>query len=98
MKQESEKKGKGIASDMIMCIECEDVPAVVSCDSCEGDVFCLLCFNWIHKKGNRLKHVKRDIPGASQEKKKQQVGTTEHFTQLMECDNEENKKKKTYKS
>jgi len=99
MNQENEKKITKIYNiNMIMCIECEDVPAVVTCETCDGEVFCLLCYNWTHKKGNRLKHVKKDIPGAIKEKKKQIEGTTEHFSQLMEIDSQENKKKTKNKS
>lgn len=38
-----------------MCVECEDTAASVSCMTCD-DVYCDLCFQAQHKKGNRAQH------------------------------------------
>ncbi|KAF7302069.1 B box-type domain-containing protein [Mycena indigotica] len=50
-----------------MCIECEDQPAEVSCETC-ADVFCEVCYASQHRKGSRQKHVMK--PLSVQEKKK----------------------------
>lgn len=37
------------------CVECSDVQASVHCLGCD-DVFCGLCYQWLHKKGKRKEH------------------------------------------
>ncbi len=44
-----------------MCTECEDTAAGVSCQQCE-EIFCDLCFKWLHGKGNRRQHVATLLP------------------------------------
>eukprot|EP00008_Paramoeba_atlantica_P005013 CAMPEP_0201478536 /NCGR_PEP_ID=MMETSP0151_2-20130828/3344_1 /ASSEMBLY_ACC=CAM_ASM_000257 /TAXON_ID=200890 /ORGANISM="Paramoeba atlantica, Strain 621/1 / CCAP 1560/9" /LENGTH=126 /DNA_ID=CAMNT_0047859635 /DNA_START=119 /DNA_END=495 /DNA_ORIENTATION=+ len=47
-----------------MCIECEDVPAIVECQECQ-DIFCGLCFEWLHRSGTRASHTPsrlQDVP------------------------------------
>jgi hypothetical protein len=40
-----------------MCIECEDQPWAVTCVQCQ-DNYCDVCFQALHKKGNRKGHTK----------------------------------------
>lgn len=59
-----------------LCVECEDVPALVHCETC-GDDFCgielrfplfhhnaALCFKFQHFRGKRTTHKATFIPGA----------------------------------
>jgi len=57
---EGKEKDEKTFGKYVICVECEDVPAVVECAECQ-DVFCGLCFEWLHKKGNRSKHRKIEI-------------------------------------
>jgi len=46
---------------VVMCVNCgEDVCDVV-CNACD-DSFCRTCYNALHTKGNRKKHISHDIP------------------------------------
>ena len=45
---------------LVYCVECLDVPANVECTDCR-DFFCLLCFQWLHKKGKRKEHNSVDL-------------------------------------
>ncbi|KAF1783971.1 Protein of unknown function DUF2009 [Phytophthora cactorum] len=49
-----------------MCVECEDTAAAVRCEDCK-DVYCPLCFEAQHHAGSRLRHTKKELPGASSE-------------------------------
>ena len=75
------KGEKGI----IHCVECLDVPANVECVQCR-DFFCLLCFQWLHKKGKRNEHqtvdLKQKIP------KSQLTGRTSDFLHMYEEEEE----------
>ncbi|MES1922937.1 hypothetical protein MHBO_004468 [Bonamia ostreae] len=42
-----------------MCVECEDQPHSVLCETCK-ESFCLPCFQQIHQKGTRKKHQYKD--------------------------------------
>ncbi|QRV85211.1 hypothetical protein RhiJN_13229 [Ceratobasidium sp. AG-Ba] len=42
------------------CIECEDQPANVRCETCEDD-FCDVCFQAQHRKGTRKRHTSRPL-------------------------------------
>ncbi|KAG9122058.1 hypothetical protein FRC07_001719, partial [Ceratobasidium sp. 392] len=42
------------------CIECEDQPANVRCETCEDD-FCDVCFQAQHRKGTRKRHASRPL-------------------------------------
>jgi len=70
----------------LMCIECEDVPANVYCQRCE-EVFCGLCFQWLHRKGKRQQHTVEKLQqhAASGEASSTDAGpiegTTEYFIQ-----------------
>ncbi|KAG5370937.1 UPF0652 protein [Yarrowia sp. E02] len=39
-----------------MCVDCGDQPADKNCQGCEED-FCDVCFQYIHRTGNRAKHA-----------------------------------------
>nr|GAT58374.1 predicted protein [Mycena chlorophos] len=43
-----------------MCIECEDQPAEVLCETC-ADIFCEVCYASQHRKGSRQKHVVKPL-------------------------------------
>ncbi|KAF7332450.1 B box-type domain-containing protein [Mycena kentingensis (nom. inval.)] len=43
-----------------MCIECEDQPAEVLCETC-ADAFCEVCYASQHRKGSRQKHVVKPL-------------------------------------
>ena len=73
----SQPKG-GANGNVLMCIECDDVPAVVICNECQ-DAFCGLCHHWLHKKGKRTQHTYYSVHGKDQPVKLTLEGTTEHF-------------------
>ncbi|KAH9020777.1 hypothetical protein EDB84DRAFT_1275255 [Lactarius hengduanensis] len=47
------------------CVECEDQPAEVTCETCMDD-YCDVCFSAQHRKGSRKKHTAK--PLAAEEK------------------------------
>ncbi|KAG0318872.1 hypothetical protein BGZ99_005388 [Dissophora globulifera] len=42
------------------CVECKDQEAFFSCEQCEED-FCEVCFGMLHRTGNRVRHIKKEI-------------------------------------
>ncbi|KAI9353391.1 hypothetical protein DFJ73DRAFT_328711 [Zopfochytrium polystomum] len=52
------------AGAAVFCIDCEDQPASLFCDTC-GDPFCRVCFDAIHRKGSRRSHVVRGFRGGA---------------------------------
>lgn len=52
-----EKKKHGVQE---ICIECEDQLAVLFCEQCE-DIFCHICYQTQHRKGNRILHTTQRI-------------------------------------
>jgi len=67
--------------DVRFCEECEDAPAQLLCPVCK-DVFCALCFTWLHRNGNRKNHQPTKLDGTPldvSEKPDTLEGTTEHF-------------------
>ncbi|KAJ7771130.1 hypothetical protein DFH07DRAFT_242165 [Mycena maculata] len=54
------------------CIECEDQPAEVRCETCGNDIFCEVCYASQHRKGSRKEHVVKPLSGL--EKSKPTVG------------------------
>ncbi|KAF5363985.1 hypothetical protein D9756_000251 [Leucocoprinus leucothites] len=46
------------------CIECEDQPAQVLCETC-SDVYCEVCFAAQHRKGSRKRHAVRPLTDSS---------------------------------
>ncbi|KAJ3572261.1 hypothetical protein NP233_g3203 [Leucocoprinus birnbaumii] len=46
------------------CIECEDQPAQVFCETC-SDVYCEVCFAAQHRKGTRKRHAVRPLDDSS---------------------------------
>lgn len=45
-----------------MCIECEDQPASLFCMQCTDD-FCDVCYQSVHRKGSRRKHMAKFLNG-----------------------------------
>lgn len=68
-----------------MCVECEDVPACVRCTECT-DIFCTLCFQWLHKSGKRRQHTAQQIEGAIDYVAQNVEGTTEHFMEMHKAE------------
>ncbi|KAI5893683.1 uncharacterized protein SCHCODRAFT_02622480 [Schizophyllum commune H4-8] len=54
------------------CIECEDQPAQVHCESC-GDVYCDVCFAAQHRKGSRKRHATRPLSQQTEKKAKNET-------------------------
>ncbi|EPQ59895.1 hypothetical protein GLOTRDRAFT_24934, partial [Gloeophyllum trabeum ATCC 11539] len=50
------------------CVECEDQPAQVRCETC-GDDYCEVCFAAQHRKGTRKRHATKALSGAAPIKK-----------------------------
>ncbi|KAI0355352.1 hypothetical protein OH77DRAFT_1589828 [Trametes cingulata] len=51
------------------CVECEDQPAQVFCETC-SDNFCEVCFAAQHRKGTRKRHATRPLSGPHDKKAK----------------------------
>ncbi|KAL1940031.1 hypothetical protein VTO73DRAFT_9366 [Trametes versicolor] len=51
------------------CVECEDQPAQVFCETC-SDNFCEVCFHAQHRKGTRKRHATRALLGPQGKKAK----------------------------
>ncbi|KAG1719130.1 uncharacterized protein EDB91DRAFT_1065875 [Suillus paluster] len=49
------------------CVECEDQPAQVLCDTC-ADNYCEVCFAAQHRKGSRKKHVAKPLASGAKSK------------------------------
>jgi len=64
LEEKEQEEPKNIAANAApgMCIECEDQPQEVFCESC-GDVFCAVCFGALHRRGKRLQHVAKRLAG-----------------------------------
>ncbi|KZT71502.1 hypothetical protein DAEQUDRAFT_665907 [Daedalea quercina L-15889] len=50
------------------CVECEDQPALVLCETC-NDEFCEVCFTAQHRKGSRKRHATKPLKIVRSEKK-----------------------------
>lgn len=64
------------SNDNGLCVECGDQPSEVNCVNCEED-FCQLCFDYIHRTGNRRNHRTVQITskeGVAEEAMNTQVG------------------------
>ncbi|KAG0345369.1 hypothetical protein BG004_003760 [Podila humilis] len=48
------------------CVECKDQESFYSCEQCAED-FCEVCYGMLHRTGNRIRHIKKEIykPGSS---------------------------------
>lgn len=46
------------------CVECQDQPRSLFCEQCQDD-FCQVCFDSLHRKGNRSKHVNTTVAPVS---------------------------------
>ncbi|KAI0775892.1 hypothetical protein BD413DRAFT_648770 [Trametes elegans] len=51
------------------CVECEDQPAQVHCETCADD-FCEVCFAAQHRKGSRKRHATRPLSGPQEKRAK----------------------------
>ncbi|KAI0758224.1 hypothetical protein C8Q74DRAFT_1210141 [Fomes fomentarius] len=51
------------------CVECEDQPAQVFCETC-SDNFCEVCFAAQHRKGSRKRHATKSLSGPQEKKAK----------------------------
>ncbi|KAG5649776.1 hypothetical protein H0H81_002074 [Sphagnurus paluster] len=51
------------------CVECEDQPAQVLCESC-SDSYCEVCFAAQHRKGSRKRHAVKPLTGQVEKKAK----------------------------
>ncbi|THH02132.1 hypothetical protein EW026_g662 [Hermanssonia centrifuga] len=58
---DEETKEEGAAQGF--CIECEDQPAQLLCESC-GDEYCEVCFSAQHRKGSRKSHTTKQLSRA----------------------------------
>ncbi|VDC02131.1 unnamed protein product [Peniophora sp. CBMAI 1063] len=65
---EEEEKEREVPAGL--CVECEDQPAEIHCDTCE-DNFCDVCFHAQHRKGSRKRHA--TTPLAENPRKRQQI-------------------------
>ncbi|TFK77738.1 hypothetical protein K466DRAFT_508157, partial [Polyporus arcularius HHB13444] len=55
------------------CVECEDQPAQVFCETC-SDNFCEVCFAAQHRKGTRKRHATKPLSGPEEKKAKVEEG------------------------
>ncbi|KZT42998.1 hypothetical protein SISSUDRAFT_1040890 [Sistotremastrum suecicum HHB10207 ss-3] len=51
------------------CVECEDQPAEIRCNTCEDD-YCEVCYTSQHRKGNRKRHANTPLGPVSVKKQK----------------------------
>ncbi|KAJ7246544.1 hypothetical protein B0H12DRAFT_1126079 [Mycena haematopus] len=58
------------------CIECEDQPAEVRCETC-ADVFCEVCYASQHRKGSRKLHVVKPLSALEKNKPSHGAQVTE---------------------
>ncbi|TFK55642.1 hypothetical protein OE88DRAFT_1652049 [Heliocybe sulcata] len=68
---DEESSGKPLVEGY--CVECEDQPAQVNCETCADD-YCEVCFAAQHRKGSRKRHATKPITGAVAKKAKPQNG------------------------
>ncbi|KAI0722589.1 hypothetical protein C8Q76DRAFT_719284 [Earliella scabrosa] len=55
------------------CVECEDQPAQVFCETC-SDNFCEVCFAAQHRKGSRKRHASKPLSGPQEKRAKVDEG------------------------
>ncbi|KAJ7098738.1 hypothetical protein B0H15DRAFT_945245 [Mycena belliarum] len=67
------------------CIECEDQPAEVRCETC-ADVFCEVCYASQHRKGSRKLHVVKPLSGQEKTKTKLSPEVVAAETDAMDAD------------
>jgi len=73
------------------CIECEDQPAQVHCETC-GDDFCEVCFAAQHRKGTRKRHATKPLSGQHEKRARLQNGAVsgaKNGTQTSEMDGDD---------
>ncbi|KAF9006664.1 hypothetical protein BDQ17DRAFT_1352168 [Cyathus striatus] len=66
------------------CVECEDQPAQVMCETC-SDPYCDVCFAAQHRKGSRKRHAVKPLAGLQ---KRAKVDQSEHAANKEETDGE----------
>ncbi|KAG6861870.1 hypothetical protein C0995_011167 [Termitomyces sp. Mi166 len=69
------------------CIECEDQPAQVLCETC-SDAYCEVCFAAQHRKGSRRQHKSKPLSGQGG-KKPTKPATTDDATREESMDVDE---------
>ncbi|GLB34139.1 putative protein of unknown function (DUF2009) [Lyophyllum shimeji] len=57
------------------CVECEDQPAQVLCETC-SDAYCEVCFAAQHRKGSRKRHTVKPLDGRTAKKAKTDGAST----------------------
>ncbi|KAI0065731.1 hypothetical protein BV25DRAFT_1797799 [Artomyces pyxidatus] len=70
------------------CIECEDQPAEVRCETCEDD-YCEVCFAAQHRKGSRKRHATKALDGQQKKAKLSQPGGSQPVTKGGEVEMED---------
>ena len=65
-----------------MCVECEDMPAQLSCLQCQDD-FCQVCFQSLHRKGTRKHHVAKRLTEEDEVKKDVSMSVVEDDDELV---------------
>ncbi|KAI0797012.1 hypothetical protein C8Q75DRAFT_743038 [Abortiporus biennis] len=66
------------------CVECEDQPAELHCETCADD-FCEVCFAAQHRKGSRKRHATKPLEH-KREKKAKVEPTTQENADAMDTD------------
>ncbi|KAG0261381.1 hypothetical protein DFQ27_003001 [Actinomortierella ambigua] len=64
--QQDEEMAAAQATAEGFCVECKDQESFYSCEQCAED-FCEVCYAMLHRTGNRVRHLKKEIfrPGSS---------------------------------
>lgn len=64
------------------CTECEDQEAILQCKQCD-EIYCQMCYDGLHRKGNRAKHEKIFFKKTKQEETpiENQIQEKEDFSQ-----------------
>ncbi|KAI3641775.1 hypothetical protein MIR68_000177 [Amoeboaphelidium protococcarum] len=60
-----------------LCVECEDQPSNLLCVQCD-DRFCNVCFQSVHRKGNRYRHTAKRLNDDSNLHQSQQLAQQNH--------------------
>ncbi|KAL6309843.1 hypothetical protein BKA93DRAFT_287175 [Sparassis latifolia] len=69
------------------CVECEDQPAEVHCETCSDD-YCEVCFAAQHRKGTRKRHASKSLTSERQKKAKMHNGASTTNGVAMDTDDD----------
>ncbi|KDR84043.1 hypothetical protein GALMADRAFT_219873 [Galerina marginata CBS 339.88] len=69
------------------CVECEDQPAEVVCETC-ADAYCEVCFAAQHRKGSRKRHAIKPLSGKKEKRAKTNGATAPAETSEVVQDDE----------